>query len=167
MQLTEYRGFQINVTEFGRFTARYGDGNGDYYGDDSLDALKEQIDRHLNKQAKSRKLSLPVVLGDGQKATITGIHLSRGTLTGIPDHAHDVYPDVDWIITNLDRIKQLRQEISRLQTQIHPYRVGGGYRAARGTSATDAYAEHLANLEQDYAAKRAAALADENAEVNE
>lgn len=165
MDLTEYRGFKITVDERGTFRVEYNDDPKDHYSTATLDELKGRIDQYLNRKAKARKLSLPVILGTGDRAIATGIHLSQGSITGLPDGYHQVYPEVDWIIAAIDRTKMLRKEMERLQSRIYPYQIKTNYRnQGKNSDLADTYAAALDKLEQEYAEKKAAALADETVE---
>lgn len=164
MHLCEYRGFQIDVDENGWFKTKYGEGEFEGYSADSLANLKERIDQYRNREAKARKLSLPVILPNGQKATATGIHLSRGTILGLPGDDHHVYPDVDWVIATLDRLRLLRQEINRTQERIRPYQITTHRGSIAKSEQAEVYAQMLDKLEQEYADKKTAALKDENVE---
>lgn len=164
MDLTTYRDFQITVSEGGIFEAVV-DNEPNPISGDTLRALKENLDQYLNRQAKTRKLALPVLLHNGERAMATGIHLRTGAVTGLPERTSDFYPAVDWIAATIEHIQLLSAEIRRLQNQIYPYTIRSSRHGSGGRSPlVNVYVEAIEKLEAEYAQKKAAALADPHVE---
>lgn len=153
--VTQYKGCDIWVERnMGRFTADI-EGKPAYH--DTLGVMKAAIDKIETRRQKSRALDLPVVLGTGATASITGIHLANGWVTGLGPTSppHVVYPDVPWIRQAIaERIEHFTQ--AELLEQKFSF-----YKILTRRSEYGDYATKLDQLEADYAKAKAAAEREE------
>lgn len=100
---------------------------------------RQKIDEAASKhEAQTRKrISLPVLLENGERVKLTGIHAGNGSILGLPGSSgfssQSFYPDVPWIAETLQVIAKLQDKIKAEQERLAPYRVRSHQTGPRGT----------------------------------
>lgn len=126
----------------------------------SFRQLADRIDEFKAKEAKSRKLNLPVVWRSGESfahGIITGINLHSSQVLGLgqrPESA--VVPDLPWIREVLTEIGEHAVRITALRDELQPFvlstsRGSGNVRVSDYSAALDA-------IEAEFAVKTEAAI---------
>lgn len=154
----EYRGHDISLTADLRFVVIVGD---TVTGYNTAAQAREGIDDKLAKQAKSRKVSLPVISGEGVKAVITGIHMGNGWVTGLPNETRyeHWYVNAPLVAEAISRLLVLRDETRKLEALLDEFVIEKERQPLRGGFTPDAYTIALDVLEREHADKTAIAKA--------
>lgn len=111
MELTEYRGYTIDVDSRGVFAA--GDLNAD-----TMHELRDLIDDRLTALAKSRRMALPVLNEEAEVVNITGIHLGTARVTPKLTHAYANTPEVKALLEEKIRLGVRLNTIGRWLSQV-------------------------------------------------
>ena len=81
----------------------------------SFDEAKISIDKAAD--AKNFKFNATVIDEDGSQQTITGISRTTGSIVGATGRS--VYPNLDWIATDLQRRTQIQEEMNQIDKKLH------------------------------------------------
>ncbi len=139
MFLKEYKGLNININcSNGRFSCETGDvtdstpefSRGDsIIAENSLKAIEEAIDKHLQAKGKRLEISLPVVNRFGDPCTITQIHLGTSKIIVSPkvSGGGDVYIDTPKVRELTTAIKVKAAELAVMQESLKTFQVRSNF----------------------------------------
>jgi hypothetical protein len=112
----------------------------------SFDEARSQIDKLVDDAAKFKaqnsKFEARVCDEHGNLTTITGINRSTGRIQGVDTRY--IYPDVEWVVTDLRRYDVLWTELKQIENRISPLRINTGQTSSR--IAADDYPRRLEAL---------------------
>ncbi|MDE2103653.1 MAG: hypothetical protein KGL39_40820 [Patescibacteria group bacterium] len=113
----EHNGYTVTLADNFRFHVTHPAGDGTWC--ESASSARVWIDKQVAAQQRQgrTKLNIPVLLEDGSRATITGVHGSTFNALGI-NTAYAAWPDVAWIRAALNRRKALRGEVEKISKSV-------------------------------------------------
>lgn len=161
-----YREQEISVNQRGWFSTLL-PGSKQNSTNETLEGLEKAIDAYYTRLKKTRKLDLPVVLGNRHEevvlGTVTGVSLHTYYVTGLKDENHDFYPDLEWIREELGRRWNLMQDVREIEAKLKPFLISHNRRPSWNNKASHDYGEMIDDLEAEYVRKRDEALELDNA----
>lgn len=152
-----YKGYEILVGDDGTFRARNNDNQDAPITAETLKSVQEKIDRVTSTQKKSRKINLPVVTKDGQKAVITGVNLHTYRFTGLKTESQygsvpEVYVDHPKIVRLCKLYDDTRKMLADIGAQLEGFKVNQPYgKYSRRLDSSEGYNKEMTVLEETYA----------------